>query len=284
MALSDRQRHRRLLTIAVLVGLIAAHLVAVYAYYTQARQQALLVTFLEAREQWKDGHLDEAAATYSHFLAARPTVAWPIVLIRHYPNAADAWYLLGRVESDRHETDAALAAYAQSMASGGRGARETRELLLTSGRLSELLNWATKQLEGETVSPQPLKDRAAALFELGRPQDALQDYRAAIARLPNWRRQVDPAAPAGLSGEEADLWNLYAAAALAAGDRPTAVAACAGLTARQAKTAQLDRLCRALIAQHDGQAGIAKSILKGYLPPAAEHEWLIRDLVRDTAP
>lgn len=281
MALKGARYARRRLAIGVLVALVIAHLLAVGAYYTQARQQALLVKTLEAREQWKAGQLETAATLYRSILRERPAVAWPLILIRQFPQNADLWYLLGRVESDRANVDAALTAYAASIAAGGRGARETRELLLSHGRLTALLTFANERLAVEPLSPQPLKDRAAAKLEMGQARDAMDDYRAALDRLPAWRRQIDPAAPAGLSGEEADLLNLYAAAALAANERTEADRACATIATRQGKRAQLDRLCRALIARAEGREADARHELAGYLPPASEHEWLTRGLLSE---
>jgi tetratricopeptide (TPR) repeat protein len=281
VALKEPRYARRRLAIGVLVALVIAHLLAVGAYYTQARQQALLVKTLEAREQWKAGQLETAATLYRSILRERPSVAWPLILIRQFPQNADLWYLLGRVESDRANVDAALTAYAASIAAGGRGARETRELLLSHGRLTALLTFANERLAVEPLSPQPLKDRAAAKLEMGQARDAMDDYRTALDRLPAWRRQIDPAAPSGLSGEEADLLNLYAAAALAAHERTEADRACATITTRQGKRAQLDRLCRALIARADGRDADARHELAGYLPPASEHEWLTRGLLSE---
>ena len=281
MALKDARRARARLAIGVLIALVIVHLLAVGAYYTQARQQDLLVRTLEAREQWKSGQLEAAASLYRSILSDRPTVAWPLILIRQFPQNADLWYLLGRVESDRANVDAALTAYAKAITAGGRGARETRELLLSHGRLSELLTFANERLAVDRLSPQPLKDRAAAKLEMGQPLGAMDDYRAAVQRLPAWRQQIDPAAPSSLSGEEADLLNLYAAAALAAHERSEAERACADVTNRQGKRAQLDRLCRALIAREDGRDAEARHLLAGYLPPASEHEWLTRGLLSE---
>ncbi len=281
MALKDARHARGRLAIGVLVALVLVHLLAVGAYYTQARQQSLLVRTLEAREQWKAGELEAAASLYRSILRDRPAVSWPLILIRQFPENADLWYLLGRVESDRANVDAALQAYAKAITVGGRGARETRELLLIHGRLSELLAFANERLAVDHLSPQPLKDRAAAELEMGQASGAMDDYRAALDRLPAWRQQTDPAAPSSLSGEEADLLNLYAAAALAAHARSEAERACMEVTNRQGKRAQLDRLCHALIAHDDGRDADARRLLAGYLPPASEHEWLTRGLVSE---
>lgn len=279
MAVVEARRSRHRFALQVLVVLVAVHALAVGAYVTQARQQAFLVRALEARDQWKAGQLATAATLYRALLRDRATVAWPFVLIRQYPDTADLWYLLGRVESDRSNVDAALQAYAQSLQVGGRGARETRELLLSHGRLAELIAFATAQLAQDPRSPQPYKDRAAGELEMGRADLAMIDYRAALERLPAWRQRTDPAAKAGLSGEEADLLNLYAAAALAAQASSEAQKACADITQRQGPRAQLDRLCRALLARADGRGEEARRVLRGYLPPASEHEWLTRGLL-----
>ncbi len=278
MALSDARAHRRRIARRILAALILLHLLAVGAYLTQSRQQALLVRFLEARDQWRDGHLDAAASVYRDLINTRTTVAWPFVLIRNYPSAADTWYLLGRVESDRHQNAAALTAYRNAIHLGGRGTREFRNLLLDAERPDELLHWADEAIAHDRSAPQPYKDRGAALLALGRPHEASIAYAAALAYLPAWRRQFDPAAPSGLSGEEADLWNLYAAAMLAAGDAEAATRACAQVTQRQSKTEALDRLCQALLVQHAGRPDEARRLLAGYLPPAPEHDRLMHGL------
>ena len=163
---------RRRTALAILTALVIVHVAAVSLYTAQSRQQALVVQFLEARDAWKAGHLEEAAARYHEVLAQRDTLGRPFVLVAHYPSLADAWYLLGRVESDRARVDAALVAYHESLKAGGRGAREYRELLLGQHRLQQLKDWATSEIARAPSAPQPYKDRAAALLELGDPAGA----------------------------------------------------------------------------------------------------------------
>jgi tetratricopeptide (TPR) repeat protein len=274
VALNPQRGRRRRYARWILAGLIVAHALALIAYWQQNRQQVAVVRFLDARTSWRDGRLDDAAYAYRQLLNERAALAFPVVLVQHFPTAADLAYLLGRVESDRHATDAALSAYAEAIAQGGRGAREYRNLLLESGRPADLLRWSVAASERDPGAPQSYKDRGAALLALGRPAEAQEAYRAALQRLPAWRQRVDPGAPPGLSGEEADLWNLYSAAALRAGDTDTADRACATVSARQSATVHLDRLCRALLAAAAGHRTEAQRLLEGYLPPAPEHEAL----------
>jgi len=279
VALKDARASRRRLARLILAGLVVVHAVAMAAYWQQNRQQLAVVRFLDARSAWRDGHLDAAADAYRALLAERTGIAFPIILVQHFPSHSDIAYLLGRVEADRHRTDAALAAYADAIATGGRGAREYRDLLLVAGRPDTLLQWSEVEAARDPTAPQPYKDRGAALLALHRDAEARDAYQAALDRLPAWRQRIDPKAPPGLSGEEADLWNLYAAAALRAGDRGAAVAACSAIGRRQTPTAQLDRLCRALLADANGKPADAKRLLEGYLPPAPEHEALTRGLL-----
>jgi tetratricopeptide (TPR) repeat protein len=279
MALTPQRAGRRRLARGILVALVFLHGIALLAYILQNRQQLTIVRFLDARSAWRDDHLDDAAAAYRSLLNDRDRIAFPIILVRHYPSRADIAYLLGRVESDRHHVDAALAAYAISLQDGGRGDRETRDLLLSNGRASLLLSRAQSAHASHPEAPQPLKDEGAALLALQRPADAAAAYRAALDRLPAWRRQIDPGAPPGLSGEEADLWNLESAAALQAGNIAAAEAACDQVSSRQTGTAPLDHLCRALLAEKRGHRAEAVRLLQGYLPPAPEHEALLHDLL-----
>lgn len=279
MAVSRERTSRRTVARVVLAGLLLIHVFAVAAYALQNRQQLAVVRFLDARSSWREGRLDAAAQVYRELLESRDRIAFPLVLVRNFPSNADIAYLLGRVEADRHRVAAALAAYALSLESGGRGAREYRDLLLESGRNDDLLAYAARSRARDPASPQPWKDMGAALLALHRPNDAKAAYREALARLPGWRRRTDPAAPAGLSGAEADLWNLLAAASLQAGDTTGALAACETITSRQTPLAPLDRPCRALLADHAGHRALARHALEGYIPSGPEHEALLHDLL-----
>lgn len=276
MSASAPRRRLARLILALLVGL---HLLALAAYEIQDRQHALTTAFLAARDDWRDGRLDAAAAAYAAFLTARPGIAWPLVLVAQFPSAADGWYLLGRVESDRHRTAAALAAYDHSVALGGRGRRERRDLLLLSAHADVLLQQAEQATARDPADPQNAKDRGAALLALGLPARAAEAYRDALRLLPAWRRRTDRAAQGGLSGEEADLLNLLAAAELRAGDIDRAQAHCTEVERRQSRRTPLDRLCRALLLAQAGENAAARALLVGYLPPAPEHEQLVRDLL-----
>jgi len=81
---------------AVLGALAIVHLAAFVLYTRRELQSQLLSEYLDARDQWKAGHLDVAAREYAEFLAARGSAAWPLVLVRNFPDAASGWFVLGR--------------------------------------------------------------------------------------------------------------------------------------------------------------------------------------------
>lgn len=267
----DRRRLARL----VLAGLIALHLAAFGLYVLRERQSKLLSLYLDARDQWADGHLDVAAAEYTIFVAERPSTAWPVVLFRNFPDAASGWFALGRVEAARGHADTALAAWRKSMAlGGGRGRREYRDLLLRSRRGAALVEFAREQARVDPRSPVAAKDLGAGLLAIGQPAAAAAAYQRALTLLPAWRRRVDPGAPPGLSAEEADLRNLLSVALRLAGQPALADEACARIGAQQNSALRLDRLCSAYRAAAAGDAAGISRALAGYAPPAPEHEAL----------
>jgi tetratricopeptide (TPR) repeat protein len=270
---------RRRIARIVLAVLVLAHLAAFGAYVLRERQSQLLTLYLDARDQWREGHLEVAARAYATFVAERPAVAWPVVLFRNFPDAASGWYALGRVETDRGHVDAALAAYRQAMQlAPGRGRREYRDLLLRSGRGAMLVSFATEEGRTEPDSPIAAKDLGAGLLATGQPAAAATAYRRALALLPAWQLRRDPGAPAGLSGEEADLLNLLSVAERLAGQPERADAACARITRAAHGSVRLDRLCGAYRFAAAGDRPAALQALAGYLPPAPEHEALLRAL------
>lgn len=273
---------RRRLAFAVLAALAFVHLLAFAAYELRDRQSHLLLMYLDARDQWREGHLDVAAAEYAAFIARRDSIVWPVALLPNMPDAANAWYLLGRVQTDAKRVDAALEAFERGMAlDPGRGRREYRDLLLTSGRPAKLEAFARAEAAADPRSPLAQKDLGAALLALGRPAEAAAAYRQALALLPAWRAGVDPAAPAGLSGEEADLLNLLSVAALRAGDAAAADEACRRATTPVTARVRLDPLCSAYREAAAGDLEAARHTLAGYVPPAPEHDALVRALVPD---
>jgi tetratricopeptide (TPR) repeat protein len=269
----------------VLGVLVIVHLVAFGLYTRREQQSRLLTEYLDARDQWKAGHLDLAAREYADFLAARAAAAWPIVLVRNFPDAASGWFVLGRVETDRGRTDAALAAFERAMAlDPGRGRREYRDLLLESGRGAALASFARAELARDPASALAAKDLGAALLATGEPGAAVAAYEHALALLPAYLARRDPAAGGGLSAQEADLLNLLSVAARLAGDPGRADAVCAGLARRAPRNTHLDRLCRAYARADHGDPAGAREDLAGYQPPAPEHETLAAALAARLGP
>jgi tetratricopeptide (TPR) repeat protein len=270
---------RSRIAIAVLTVLVLVHLGAFGLYTARDRQSKLLGLYLDARDQWATGHLDVAAAEYAHFLAERSSVAWPVVLFRNFPDAAAAWFALGRVQAERHQVDAALDAFRHSMAlQHDHGRREYRDLLLTSGRAQALRNYAQLRLREEPGSVIAEKDLGAALLALGQPAAAADAYGRALQALPAFLERVDPAHPPGLSSEEADLLNLRSVALRLAGDHGQADTLCRDLGRRAPHGSRLDRLCLAFLRVDAGDPMGGKALLNGYAPPAPEHEALVHRL------
>ncbi|MEI8298442.1 MAG: hypothetical protein WCH32_10505 [Pseudomonadota bacterium] len=275
LATASRRRIARL----ALTLLVLAHLAAFGAYVLRERQSQLLRVYLDARDQWRDGHLEVAAREYRTFVASRPSVAWPMVLFRNFPDAASGWYMLGRVEAERGGVDAALEAFGQSMRLvPGRGRREYRDLLLRSGRGTLLVSFATEEARADPDSPVAAKDLGAGLLATDQPAAAAIAYQHALELLPQWRRRTDPGAPAGLSGEEADLLNLLSVAQRMAGQPERADTTCARIAAATRRGAPLDRLCRGYRAAAAGDRPAVLRAITGYAPPAPEHEALLRAL------
>ena len=261
----------------LVLGVLAlVHLAAFFLYTRRERQSQLLTQYLDARDQWKAGHLDAAAREYREVLAGRAAAAWPLVLVRGFPDAASGWFVLGRVESERGDTDAALGAFEHAMAiDASRGRREYRDLLLDSGRGAALAAFARAELARDPASALAAKDLGAALLATGEPRAAADAYQLALALLPAYLVRHDPAAAAaGLSSQEADLLNLLSVATRLAGDRARADALCDALARRQPRGTRLDRLCRASARADGGDLAGARQELAGYQPPAPEHEAL----------
>jgi tetratricopeptide (TPR) repeat protein len=266
---------RRRLALLLLALLALVHLAAFGLYTQRDRQSQLLALYLDARDQWKAGHLELAAREYRDFLAARDRAAWPFVLLRAFPDAASGWFALGRVEAERGRVDAALAAFERAMAlEPDRGRREYRDLLLDSGRGAALAAVARRELAADPASAPAAKDLGAALLATGDAAGAARAYAAALGSLPAFLARHDPAFRGGLSAQEADLLNLLSVAVRLAGDRERADALCDGLTRRQPHAAHLDRLCRAYLLADRGDTQGARGELAGYQPPAPEHEAL----------
>jgi tetratricopeptide (TPR) repeat protein len=266
---------RRRVALAVLAALVAVHLAAFGLYTLRERQSQLLSLYLDARDQWKAGHRELAAREYREFLAARPSATWPVVLVRAFPDAASAWFALGRVEAERGAVDAALAAFQQSMSlEPSRGRREYRDLLLESGRGAALAAFARAELARQPHSALAAKDLGAALLATGDPAGASAAYLRALEDLPAYLAQHDPAMVDRLSSQEADLTNLWSVARRLAGDRLGADLGCERLTRRAPPPAHVDRLCRAYLLADAGDVDGARAELAAYQPPAPEHQAL----------
>lgn len=263
----------------MLAVLVAVHLVAFWLYALREEQSRHLQLFLGARERWREAKLDEAARDYRAFVDQYAFATRPFVLRRNYPTEASAWFSLGRIEAERGRVQSALDAYGRAMAlEPGRGRREYRDLLIESGRTTELAAFAERELARDPASAVAWWDLGAARLLLDDPRGATAAYRSALEHLPTLLTQLAGRTSGELTGEEADLVNLLSVAHLEAGERDAAQANCDGLAKRQPPGATLDRLCRAYLAGAAGDRDAAAAQLKGFQPPAPEHEALVRRL------
>jgi tetratricopeptide (TPR) repeat protein len=270
---------RRRLARILLATLIGVHLVAFAGYSLLQRQARHLQLFLDAREQWRAGHLDVAAAEYRTFVTDYAAASSPLVLHHGFPSQASGWFALGRVEAERGHASEALAAWSESMRlEAGLGRREYRDLLLETGRGAALVAFAEAERAREPASAVAARDLGAARLAIGEPAAAAQAYERALELLPALLARRDPAWHGSLSDQEADLTNLLAVARLEAGDRPGAEVACDSLNAREPAGVHLERLCRAFLLADRGNRDASLEQLKGYLPPAPEHEALVAQL------
>ena len=256
------------------------HLVALWIYVIHERQSQYLALVLDAREQWRDGHLDAAADRYRRYVTDYPDFSWPVVLFHNYPTRSRAWYALGRVEESRGSVEAALAAYAEAMREEpGLGQHEFRNLLLEQGRHAQLRASATARLALDSEDLAAWRDLGAAELAAGRAPAAAEAYAHALDQLPLWlARHTHEVAGKGLTIEEAGLRELLSVAELTAGQADRAQRECDEIRARERPQDHREQLCRAYLAAAAGDAAGARAALKGYLPPAPEHERLVRAL------
>ena len=198
----------------VLAVLIVVHLTGFYLYTVHQRQVAYLSMYLDAREQWRSGRLEQAALEYRKFAEDYPEVAAPLVLVRSFPQPAYAWFALGRIEAEQGNIDAALADFARAMQTDPTlGRQETRELLLEHHRTAELAALARKTLARDPHALEAWRDLGAAALDTGDWAGAARVYQDALAA------QGPAAAPGALvSAEVADLMDLMSVARLEAGD------------------------------------------------------------------
>ena len=274
-----RPPSRRRIARYVLGALVFVHVAgyAIYEVYTHQLAERQLA--LEARDEWSAGHLEAAAAGYRRYIADYRAVTRPVVMVRALPSAATAWFSLGRVEAERHRTDAALAAFAAATRlEPGLGRREYRDLLFESGRYAELEAFARHALEAEPHSLAAIFDLGAALYAEGSAASAALAYERGLSYVAEYLAAHDPGFHGSVSVPEAELLNLASIAHLAAGDHERAAAACEGLTARLTKTAHLDRLCRAFLEADAGHDAASRELLASYIPLRPEEETLVAAL------
>lgn len=270
--------HRRIARY-VLGALVLVHAGGFLIYERYTHQLAERQLAVDARDEWREGHLEAAAAGYRQFIADYASVTRPFVLVKAMPSEASAWFALGRVETDRHRVDAALAAFAEAMQQEpGLGRREYRDLLFEAGRYQDLEAFARRTLEAEPHSLAGVFDLGAALYAQGRTASAALAYERGLSYVPEYLASTDPGFHGSVSVPEAELLNLASVSHLAAGDHERAQAACEGLTARLPKTAHLDRLCRAFLEAGAGRLDSSREILKGYIPARPEEEALVTAL------
>ena len=269
-------RTRRRNAALVLAALLALHLAAFALYLLYAAQTRHLQLYLAAREEWRGADFEAAARDYRRYIAGYPSVARPFLLRRDLPGEASGWFALGRIEAERGQVDAALAAYQNSMQlDSGRGRREYRDLLLESGRGAALAGFARAQLALDPDSAVAWWDLGAGLLATGEPLDAAAAYREALTHLPRLLAAHGVRDTALLSAEEADLRNLESAAWYLAGNAAAGAAACARLQRRQPLGVRLDRLCAAFGRAAAGDATGVATELRGYHAPGPEHEALV---------
>ena len=267
---------RRRIAQLALGFLVAVHALAFGAFVLRAQQLAESQVFLDARDQWRAGQLQLAAAEYQHFLAHYHVTIRPVLLTGSFPSEANAWFSLGRVEAELGHVDAALIAVERAgRLENDLGHRESRELLLQAGRFQQLIAVSKQQLTLEPDSLAATADLAAALLLQGSAQAAADQYVRAIALVPAFLRSHDPLWHGPLSAQEAELLNLAAVAELLAGDTARSAATCASIKSRLPAGIHLDHLCQAYLAhaRNDDKATLAA--LKGFLPQTAEQKALV---------
>lgn len=267
--------HRRIARY-VLGGLVFVHLAGYVIYEVYNRQINERQLALDARDEWSAGHLEVAATEYRQFIADYASATRPFVMVKGLQNEASGWFALGRVEADRHRTDAALAAFAEAMRrEPGLGRREYRDLLFESGRYAELEAYARRTLEASPHSLAAIFDLGAALYAQGRSASAALAYERGLSYVEEYLKTTDPGFHGRVSVPEAELLNLASVAHLAAGDHERAAAACDGLAARLAPSMHLDRLCRAFLEADAGHVEASREILKSYSPTRPEQEAMV---------
>jgi tetratricopeptide (TPR) repeat protein len=282
---AERPVRRRRIARLVLAVLLLVHVAALLVYERYTRQLAVAQLALDARDEWREGHLDAAAALYARYLADYPAARWPIVLTRQLQSEASGWFALGRVEAERHRVDAALAALAHATRlEPGLGRREYRDLLYESGRYAELERYARQALAANARSLPAVFDLGAALYAQGQAEAAALAYERGLSYVPAYLRATDPGFSGRVSIPEATLLNLASIAHLAGGDRVRAAAACDGLAERMPVRARLDRLCRAYLEAEAGHAAASRAALAGLIPQSPEEEALIGALERRLGP
>ncbi len=276
-----RPAARRRAFALVLAVLVLVHVAALAVYERYTRQLAEVQLALEARDQWSAGHLDAAAAIYARYLSEYRDARWPVVLTRQLQSEASGWFALGRVEAERHQVDAALAAFGHAMElEPGLGRREYRDLLYESGRYAELERRARALLAREPSSLPAIFDLGAALYAQGRPSEAALAYERGLSYVEAYVHATDPGFRGPVSMPEATLLNLASVAHLAAGEPLRAAAACDGLADRMPAHSRLDRLCRAYLEAAAGHREAGQAALAGLTPSTPEEQALIEALVR----
>ncbi len=266
---------RRRIARYVLAGLVFVHVSAYIGYEIYNGQINQRQLALEARDEWREGHLALAAAEYTRYLADYRRTTWPLVVVRNLPSEASIYFALGRVNAERHLTDAALAAFTESMhRERGLGRREYRDVLFESGRYTALEAFARAALAEDPKSLAAIFDLGAALYAEGRWADAARAYERGLSYVADYLKATDPGFSGRVSVPEAELLNLAAVADLAAGEPERATETCAGLSARLTPTQHLDRLCRAFLEAEAGHLEASRSLIKDYIPVRPEQEAL----------
>jgi tetratricopeptide (TPR) repeat protein len=268
---------------AVLLVLVILHVGAFWLYGVHRRQADALQLFATAREDWRTGRFDTAAAQFRLFAEQRAALIRPFKLVQDFPTEASAWFMLANVEAARGRKPAAIEAYEHALALDPRkGRREYRDLLLETGAYDKVERRARAELAADRTDASAYWDLAAV--ELGRRDyhAAALHYDASLRILPDWLRRnhllpVEQRAEE-LTPQEADVLNLAAVAWLRTGDTLAATQRCGEVTRRQLQRDPRDQLCLAALAEARGDHVAATEALRSYVPAAPEHDWLLADL------
>lgn len=248
-----REARRRFAALA-LTGLLVLHLGAFWLYLLNESQFAFLAHWRDGREAWRAGRLETASAELQAFATGYRSASQPFLIRRDFPSEAQAWAALGNVEAALRHSRSAIEAYGNAARLGQTSAwRERHDLLWALRDATGLERQGRQRLAGG--NPEAWEDLAAAAWLRGRPQQALEHYRAALAALPAWLDQQGRprrAADGGLVDEQLALYLLAGVTGWLGGDPVAGQDYCQRLAKAQDPENPMDGLCRAAAALDRG--------------------------------